>query len=161
MRISRRMISRRTVLALYGASVALACLWVPWKISVHYPYPPGRPANVYFVGYSSLWSPPAPWKIRKNVPVLSGYGDEAILFRGRSALTWVPSIDWQRIGLELLALTALAGVAFLLAPFSVPLPWSARRSKHKGTEETNKAVPAAGNPAEPSLPGTTKPYRFG
>ncbi len=68
--------SQRIILALYGVSVAIACVWVPWKVG--FSSPDLNPQG-FFAGYSSLWSPPLPWKVRENVPWLAKRSDESIL----------------------------------------------------------------------------------
>lgn len=110
--------AKRAILIGYALTVALACLWVPWNLSVSentvallFRECGHVPTGKHFVGYSFLWSSPRPWKIRKHIPAMVRCGDYAI---ARS--TPSPMIDTGRVALEFVLLTALFGSAFLLAP---------------------------------------------
>jgi hypothetical protein len=75
--------SERIVLVLYCLLIVLCCIWVPWHI-----VPPSDPS--VRAGHGWLWSGPS----GTDSPLLA-------------------SPDFPIIGLELLALTVLAGAAFV------------------------------------------------
>lgn len=72
------------ILALYAFAVATACLYVPWLGSM------ARVRGSHSLEYAPLWDSP-----------------------GTGGIAFV-TVDYGRIGLELVALTVVAGVALFL-----------------------------------------------
>ncbi len=79
----------RAILICYALAVTLACAWVPWRGPVS-----GNLTK--FLGYNWIWSGP-------TGPLTPEYYK-------------LSTIDYGRMALELLALTALSGIAFLVTP---------------------------------------------
>jgi hypothetical protein len=96
---------QRTILILYCASIASACLWVPWHVKKD-----GYQLNF---GYGPIWDGPR-------------YSAE--IFRGRNyrAMVAVCEVSVTRVLLELVAITAVFGSLLAVSPL---LAIRSRRSK--------------------------------
>jgi hypothetical protein len=81
---SRKTIVSQIILALYALAVATACLYVPWLGSM------ARVRGSHSLEYAPLWDSP-----------------------GTGGIAFV-TVDYGRIGLELVALTVVAGVGLFL-----------------------------------------------
>lgn len=111
----------RIILAIYCLTVFLSCIFVPWRFG--WSLEGNRDQYTYFIGYRPFWSRPPAWQVRQRVP---GFQPPRRELSGRLVVGDVdddeiensyppPVIDWQRIGLEIGALTALCGFALILA----------------------------------------------
>jgi hypothetical protein len=85
--------SQRIVLVLYCLLVVYCCVWVPWHVQLHISQELNRPTSIR-MGYGWVWAGPSqsvPWDDQHSTP------------------------DLPSIGIRLVAATALAGAAFVLA----------------------------------------------
>ena len=87
--------SRRTILVAYLLVVSLLCLWVPWRASTSLQEEPS-----FYVGYGPVWKGP-----RLKPPARDG-----------DLAQRLARVDLQRLGLTVVAATALAALAFCLVP---------------------------------------------
>ena len=87
---------QKVIIIVYGLLVAVACIYVPW-VSLY--VPSGAPVSEIHMGlplslgYSLLWKPLSDFP--KNIPNLS-------------------TVDIQRVILELIAITAVFAIFFVL-----------------------------------------------
>ena len=79
---------QKIIIIVYLILVAVACIYVPWRVRL--PSPNSR--LVVSIGYAPLWSPPAYSHMSSKFSI----------------------IDYGKIILELIALTAIFGVLFVL-----------------------------------------------
>jgi hypothetical protein len=82
--------ARRAILICYALTVAVVCLWVPWRASL-------GGGVTRFLGYGWVWTGPA------EGPTPPYLGQLSV-------------IDYGRTAAELLAITAVLGAAFLIVP---------------------------------------------
>jgi hypothetical protein len=90
--------THRAIAIAYLLGVFFLCLWVPWRVPTPQQAEPSLRAP-----YSYLWSGP---KLKRGTPPSNDLAVSAALAK----------VDTQRLALTLLAVTALAGIAFLLVP---------------------------------------------
>lgn len=88
----------RIVLVVYLAGVAALSLYLPWNRQL----PPWSRPRVEFIGYRWLWEKRWAW------------GWDATAGASVQVPVRYPSIDFSRVGFELLAWTALCGIGLLL-----------------------------------------------
>lgn len=86
---------QRIIIIVYCIAVALACFYVPWKLSIS-----GSAGQWAKLKYSLIWYPP---------PATYQQHPKA------EALTMLPKVNNEIIVLEILGITAMGGMAFTLA----------------------------------------------
>jgi hypothetical protein len=110
---------RREIVIWYALAVALACLWVPWRGPVS--------ANLTtFLGYGGIWSGPTGARAPEYYKLAT--------------------IDYGRLALELLGLTAVACVAFLAMPGRVTKRPASVSKSEPTTIGTSMEHPADASP---------------
>jgi len=87
--------ARRAILVFYALAVTFLCVWVPWKVKLWVG------TNVYYqrLPYGWVWSGPR------------AISHDSYDFKGSE-------VDLRSVALEVIPVTALCGVAFLVIPVS-------------------------------------------
>jgi hypothetical protein len=136
--------TKRAILVCYALAVALACLWVPWR-------GPEQANLTIFVGYDWLWS-----------------GPTSIPSQHRSEEYYkLSTIDYGRMALEILALTAISSIAFLVTPGRASYETAVDAGKSEqpivgtGRSATIEVGPASVGPSASAPPKPTWRYNWG
>ena len=87
--------AQKVILGLYLGSVVASCVYVPWVSRLQ---AEGWQSVTITRGYRFLWSPP---QLKKQDPAKPIFAHN--------------NVDLTRVGLQLLGLTALCGIALLVA----------------------------------------------